>query len=148
MVKILYVEVLWEFFYVLLHAALLWYNKVREDLEGQCFKSNDMIQSTFSCVPCWPFEIQPNDLTKWYEETYRKHERFNTHRVKIHEYLGMNVTKSKAQHKEQYHCRTSWSRRCLDSDSLDKVFHGRTGYPIKENNLYLDNKSAILLEMT
>jgi len=103
--KTLYVEVL-RAIYRLLQAALLWYNKFREDLEGQGFKFNP-------CGPCvvnrvvksaqhtFVFHVDDlksshkdpkvnDDFSKWLEQTCETRESQNN-RGKVHEYLGMKL---------------------------------------------------------
>jgi len=66
--------------YVLLQAALLWYNEFREDLEGQRFKFNPY-------DPC----VVNDDFAKWLELTYGKHGRVKINRSNVHDYLGMKL---------------------------------------------------------
>jgi len=106
--KTLYVEVL-RAIYGLLQAALLWYNKFREDLEGQGFKFNPYDP----CVANWVvksaqhivvFHVDDlkfshkdpkvnDDFAKWLEQTYWKQGKVKINKGKVHT-CAMHVKKT------------------------------------------------------
>jgi len=104
--KTLYVEVL-RAIYGLLQAALLWYNKFREDLEGQGFKfnpydpcvANRVVKSAQHMVVFHVDDLKSSledpkvsdDFAKWLEQTYGKQGKVKINRGKVHEYLSMKL---------------------------------------------------------
>jgi len=93
--------------YGLLQAVFLWYNKFREDLEGQGFKfnpydsclANRVVKSAQHTVVFHFDDLKSShedpklndDFAKWLEQTYGKQGKVKINQGKVHEYLGMKL---------------------------------------------------------
>ena len=102
--KVIYVQVL-KAIYGMLQAALLWYNKFRQELEKEGFEFNPYdpcvgnrmkngSQHTirFHVDDVMSSHINPkvnDDFDKWLQAKYGEHGKVKAHRGKVHDYLGM-----------------------------------------------------------
>jgi hypothetical protein len=105
--KVLYLQVL-RALYGMLVAALLWYKKFREDLEGEGFEFNpydpcianrwvDHKRHTvrFHVDDLMSSHVDPkvnDDFLKWLNKMYGSHGEVKATRGKVHDYLGMTFT--------------------------------------------------------
>ena len=102
--KVIYVQVL-KAIYGMLQAALLWYNKFRQELEKEGFEFNPydpcvgnrtkngsqhMIRFHVDDVMSSHINPKVNDnFDKWLQAKYGEHGKVKAHRGKVHDYLGM-----------------------------------------------------------
>ena len=102
--KVLYVQVL-KAIYGMLQAALLWYNKFREDLEGQGFEfnpydpcvANRMVKQKQHTIRFHVDDLMSShvdskvndDFETWLQAKYGEHNAVVAHRGKVHDFLGM-----------------------------------------------------------
>ena len=102
--KVIYVQVL-KAIYRMLQAALLWYNKFRQELEKEGFEFNPYdpcvgnrtkngSQHTirFHVDDVMSSHINPkvnDDFDEWLQAKYGEHGKVKAHPGKVHDYLGM-----------------------------------------------------------